>query len=943
MLPAMTKEENMSRLNRAASTWPFLLALAALLALCITAPRAWQRTARTSGWTSALSLGDQGEPTLAPPKKKRQVIVGQDGVGVDTELPSAIEAATTELPYVTRHDLERLPAAPSAADRDMPTKDAPSLATPVVAYPQARFASQPVTTPDASPGLVHSMIHDSRSAATDFAGRLPTMTGPVKELVDRFTETVTQDPLSLMADEIAPERTALRPSRPELPTPSATTDAAGRPGISLPKIELQPESDTNPSVVKPAVMAAWWPTPNELLNQLEQLRWTAEAGAWTMDVKVLLIELSRESGPRTPRAIEIVAELSDLLSQLNLIIVQVRDQSLADKMRLTGYSLSRRLDLWACIPELWLPTADSQLTPDPARLNECVLQVAALTQQNPKGSEWRDYLLIDALKELAARRDTAKSEQQQMLVQRVLGRLDHGMKAWQQQFASATPLASLRQELRRWGHQRIDPRQVLADIEQFEQSAAPSDARIVAAAYRRLAASPQPAEQQLARQMETHYRNANLRLTFTADLVNRFLPPQQPRTIAVNDMMMGLPTRGWSRTHTDVHVRFLPDPSRVRMALEAHGKIFSQTYTVSGPVTAHSEADSSFYAAKELQLNIDGLQAGKTEVSAETFPRLKRIQSKLDPVPLLRSIVQSVARTEYDESQPKAQAEARRKISREVRTNMDEEIAGYIRNGNAFFKDRITAPLTELGLTPDLIESQTTRDRCTMRLRMADAEQLAGHGPRPRAPSDSLASMQLHESVINNICQQFDWDGKTYTMLELRDQVAAKLKTTLELNDEENLADLHLTFAPQDAVRVHCRDGRLELNLAFARLRKGRQSWKDFQVRVLYKPDLEQRGAPLCRDGTVQLMGDRLNTGAQIALRGIFSKAFPPSRSWKLIPDKLVAAKPGLADVVVSQCDIRNGWIGVALALRPEAKTAPVVQQQPSPPHRTGLLPLLHR
>ena len=66
------------------------------------------------------------------------------------------------------------------------------------------------------------------------------------------------------------------------------------------------------------------------------------------------------------------------------------------------------------------------------------------------------------------------------------------------------------------------------------------------------------------------------------------------------------------------------------------------------------------------------------------------------------------------------------------------------------------------------------------------------------------------------------------------------------------------------------------------------------------------------RDGIIQLTGQRLSTGAQIALRGIFSHTFSKKTPWNLMPERL-ATDPSLADVGITQFVIDDGWIGVAL------------------------------
>ena len=71
----------------------------------------------------------------------------------------------------------------------------------------------------------------------------------------------------------------------------------------------------------------------------------------------------------------------------------------------------------------------------------------------------------------------------------------------------------------------------------------------------------------------------------------------------------------------------------------------------------------------------------------------------------------------------------------------------------------------------------------------------------------------------------------------------------------------------------------------------------------------------MARDGVIELSGRRLNTGAQIVLRGVFSLAFSKTTPWKLTPERLLT-DPALADTSITQFVVDDGWIGVALAAR---------------------------
>jgi hypothetical protein len=146
----------------------------------------------------------------------------------------------------------------------------------------------------------------------------------------------------------------------------------------------------------------------------------------------------------------------------------------------------------------------------------------------------------------------------------------------------------------------------------------------------------------------------------------------------------------------------------------------------------------------------------------------------------------------------------------------------------------------------------------------------------------------------------------------LSQHVAKRLNrpTAWEINPEH--ADVKITFAEKDAVIVRCHDGQLVLTLSIAQLSKSSRKWKNFQIRAFYRPKVEGRSAELARDGVIHLIGQRLNTGAQIALRGIFSRALSKNNSWGLVPEQIVK-EPKLDYTAITQFVIDDGWIGVAL------------------------------
>ena len=167
--------------------------------------------------------------------------------------------------------------------------------------------------------------------------------------------------------------------------------------------------------------------------------------------------------------------------------------------------------------------------------------------------------------------------------------------------------------------------------------------------------------------------------------------------------------------------------------------------------------------------------------------------------------------------------------------------------------------------------------------------------------------------MFNNLCEQLRLAGRTYTLPELRRHIVGtfNLKNShfMDATDE----NVTITFADDSAVHVHCEDGRIELNLAVARLANDERTWKNFVVRVYYQPQVNGLQARLVRDGSVQLSGSRLSTRSQIALRGIFSKAFAKDRDLLLVDPKW-STDQRTRDLAFSQFVIQDGWIAAAVS-----------------------------
>ena len=205
----------------------------------------------------------------------------------------------------------------------------------------------------------------------------------------------------------------------------------------------------------------------------------------------------------------------------------------------------------------------------------CLAKVDWLTRDSAEGQAWREYLLVDALKDSSRRQVSTTGSHD-------AAACAAGAGTAHADAADAIP-AEVRQQ-RAGGRVtgritalggRTDRRHgAVRDIETYERSGLPSDARRLALDFQHLTVSPIEGRRHLADRVDLHYRNANCRIAVTEELLNKLIPARNLEYAPVEDTVLGRPVRGESLMATEVAVRMLPNPQRVRLALEVTGEHF---------------------------------------------------------------------------------------------------------------------------------------------------------------------------------------------------------------------------------------------------------------------------------------------------------------------------------------------------------------------------------
>lgn len=664
------------------------------------------------------------------------------------------------------------------------------------------------------------------------------------------------------------------------------------------------------------------PRPLALLADLEALMLECDAHPWALATWQESNALAKEKDAGLA-----TKSLERLRAFAQQPLTADLSQRSATRVRRAQWALERRLDIWQAV---LLAELEQERSPDrqPAlAMAQAVRRVDTLLAPSPNGQGWQHYFGLESLMALANSPRTSADEigraTRSLLARSRNPRLDER----QRRFLNSEPWAALRRAARTWAGEQFSPGALLTAIERYEQTGAAADARLVAEQSRRLFWSRDPHLRRLGEKLEQRFRNANLRMVVQADLANRLLPPQPVTEAPVYDTVLGVPTRGSSTTATEVSVRFVPDATQIRTLFEIQGWVDAATRSTSGPASFRSRAQSDFLASKPVLLGPAGLSFAPSQVSVDTQLRLLSLDTDFDGVPLIGALVRNMAASEHEESQPRARAEIRRKIAARSMQQIDEQTEERLTGLSDRARARVWAPLTGLGLTPRPVQLATETERALARLRLADAGQLAAHTPRPQAPANSLASVQVHESAFNNVFEKLALDGREFTLPELQQYLAERLKLP-EWKPAAADEDVWLQFAAHDPVRVRFNEGVVEIRIAFAEFVRGDNRWQDFTALVRYRPAAHGLRADLARDGIVELISPELNSRDRIQLQVIFNKVFTRSKPLAVLGERL-AEDPRLAGLEATQFLAEEGWLGLALgsARRP----APNVARQNGP------------
>jgi hypothetical protein len=458
------------------------------------------------------------------------------------------------------------------------------------------------------------------------------------------------------------------------------------------------------------------------------------------------------------------------------------------------------------------------------------------------------------------------------------------------------------------------------DLESYETTRNPTLGRSIALQQQLLKLSSDSIDRTMADSVEQHYRNANVRVAISAEMLNRLAGVERNESQPVSRQIAGTYVHGHSNVHSESRVLLDPSVDEWQLELKADGVVTSDTHANGGPVRFRSQGTTEFSARKTIVVNDKGVHFKPSNVEVSSSNRLVGVTTDYDWMPLFGGFARDRAIDEYRSRQGKVRSQIESRVASEAGETLDRQTREAVDQIRQQTYDRFSSELEafDIKLTP--VEMKTTTERLVARVRVAGEKQLGSHTPRPRALSDSFASAQVHETALTNLAITLGLDGKRYTAPELRKVLREKFPQLATKNPAEARQETVFQFAAQDAVQVHVKDGKLELTIAFASVELQDDVMPDVTVHAYYVPKIDGLNAELVREGTFGIEG-RFSSGDRARLHNVFNRVLPPERHLPIMHVENPQDKR-FQGLMITQLVLEDGWFGLAVGPLTEARVA---------------------
>lgn len=600
-----------------------------------------------------------------------------------------------------------------------------------------------------------------------------------------------------------------------------------------------------------------------------------------------------------------------------------------------AYAIERRTVVWVAIHDCIVRGNQMVSLRQHYVDSDAVLRrIATIEKELPRTGDpasWQQYLMLDAIKSMA-KQGISGSDEQVAIAREFLARvLSASTSDAQRAVLTAPEVHGLADLMHPLTIGPVDYVRVLSDIETLEIDPTHRSSKNLAEAIQSLRFSEHPEQAAISHAIAAHYRNANIRIAVSEEFLNRMLPEQTHTQKPVRQNILGADTRGASQIATQLRVDVQPSDTAWRVNLRLKGDIASNTKSSRGGATFYNTSRANVESIREIQIRPDGFHVDGQPATVQSNDSLRNFSTEWDQMPLIGDIIRGIAHQEFMDKRPVAKRIMQSTIAKETDKEFDKQLNDKLVLTQQQLQSRLIAPLQGLDLHPMITDMQSTDTRLIVRYRVASESQVGAHTVRPIAPSDSVLSMQVHQSALNNIAAQIATSGREWTAQELSDQISDLLQQPRYTITDEQAEGVKVSFHANSPITFEFKEGKVWLTLRIDSLEQpGRIHLKNFVIRTAYVPSVRGLAANLTRESVISVDGTKLgniNSRDRIALRAIFNKILSDEGAIPMVAESLLNDEraQGLS---VSQLELHDGWLAIAIS---ESNSAHVAALQGAP------------
>lgn len=466
---------------------------------------------------------------------------------------------------------------------------------------------------------------------------------------------------------------------------------------------------------------------------------------------------------------------------------------------------------------------------------------------------------------------------------------------------------------------RADLARLVAAVEAYETDATAGAAADLRAVYGSLTRTAPDGGARLTQTLRHYYFNDNFEMILSENLLDRLVYDHEQRSGPIYDFVLGARITGCQFSSSRAGIDVLPSTNGALLQVTLNGTVHSDSRADTSQATVLTTGMHSFHGSRPVFFDGERFSAGQALINVNARNFTRSVETKYDWIPIIGSIANKTARQEVARKKGQSEAIAADKIAQKVYPEFVSEIDRSLADANRDLQTDLNHRLRQTGLYPETRYASSSDQFVRVSGRVWKDGELAGsYDPPPFVPARSL-TLQIHESLLNNMADRWGFAGRTMTEVEVNDELEAYFSTLLgrkvdfgepEPGDGPNI----YVFDANDPIRFKVEDGIVNLVIRAAFKQEGKEDIPTQIVTIPLVYSVEQ-GKIVTTRGVVRIEPAEKpeSTARQIARAGVIRKKVESSIGVETRDNSinLDAAGNRTVTVFVKKITTLNGWVTV--------------------------------